>query len=67
MVHTHNPQFELRFESLFLTGRGFSFPCDPAGKVDLNGMSERARSNYMRAQSMVGRELAVPALRPSRH
>ena len=67
MIHSHRHQFELRFESLFVTGRGYSFPCDRAGRVDLDGLTECARNNYVRAQSMVGRELAVPALRPSQH
>ena len=65
MIDATQPQFELRFQSLFDSGRGFSFPCDPHGQVDLDGLSERARSNYLYARAMVGRELAVPAMRPS--
>jgi hypothetical protein len=59
-------QFELRFQSLFDSGRGYSFPCDPEGHVDLNQLSDRARSNYLYARVVVGRELAVPAVRPIR-
>jgi hypothetical protein len=62
---TTNPtpsDFQLRFRSLFDAGRGFAFPCDREGQVDLERLSERARSNYMRARDMVGRELAVPAV-----
>jgi hypothetical protein len=55
-------QFELRFQSLFDSGRGFAFPCDPEGHVDLDQMSERARNNYFYARAMVGRELTVPAV-----
>jgi len=58
-------QFELRFQSLFDSGRGYAFPCDPAGHVDLDQLSDRARNNYLYARAMVGRELAVPAVRPS--
>ena len=65
MIDSTKPQFELRFQSLFDAGRGFSFPCGPTGQVDLDGLSERARNNYLYARAMVGRELAVPALRPS--
>ncbi len=65
MIESTKPQFELRFQSLFDAGRGFSFPCGPTGQVDLDGLSERARNNYFYARAMVGRELAVPALRPS--
>ena len=52
--------FQLRFQSLFASGRGFAFPCDPQGHVDLDRMSERARNNYFYARAMVGRELATP-------
>ena len=58
-------RFELRFQSLFDSGRGFAFPCDPEGQVDLDQLSDRARHNYLYARAMVGRELAVPAVRPS--
>jgi hypothetical protein len=59
-------QFELRFQSLFDPGRGFAFPCDPKGRVDMDRLSDRARNNYLFARAMVGRELAVPAVSPSR-
>lgn len=65
MIDPTQPQFELRFQSLFDSGRGYAFPCDPTGHVDLDSLSERARNNYLYARAMVGRELAVPALRPS--
>jgi hypothetical protein len=58
---THN-QFQLCFRSLFQSGRGFSFPCDPQGRVDMDLLSERARNNYLFARAMVGRDLAVPAV-----
>lgn len=56
------PQFQLCFRSLFHSGRGFSFPCDPHGRVEMDHLSERARNNYLFARAMVGRELAVPAV-----
>lgn len=55
--------FELRFSSLFDEGRGFSFPCDERGNVDLDALSERARANYFFARSVIGRELQVPRVR----
>jgi hypothetical protein len=58
-------QFELRFQSLFDSGRGFAFPCDPKGWVDLDRLSDRARNNYLYARAMVGRELSVPAVQCS--
>lgn len=59
------PGWELRFESLFVEGRGVSFPCNAAGQVDLSALSERARANYLRAQAVVGREYRTPAVLPS--
>jgi len=58
--------FELRFTSLLDEGRVLAFPCDPAGRVDLDALSERARSNYFYARAVVGREFARPCVQPSR-
>lgn len=55
--------FELRFTSLFNEGRGFSFPCDSKGAVDIDALSEQARNNYLFARAVVGREVAYPAVR----
>ena len=54
--------FQLCFRSLFDRGRGFAFPCDGEGHVDLDHLSERARNNYFYARAMVGKELDVPAV-----
>ena len=51
--------FQLRFRSLFREGRGYSFPCDAMGNVDLDRLSERTRLNYFFARAMVGRDLHV--------
>lgn len=58
-------EYELRFQSLFDSGRGFAFPCDPKGQVDLDKLSDRARNNYLYARAMVGRELACPDVKPA--
>jgi len=65
MIDSTLTRFELRFQSLFDSGRGYAFPCDPKGQVDLDLLSDRARNNYLYARAMVGRELSVPAVRPS--
>jgi hypothetical protein len=65
MFEATQSQFQLTFRSLFDSGRGFAFPCDPAGHVDLDRMSEKARNNYFYARAMVGRELTVPAVVPA--
>lgn len=56
------PRFEIRFRSLFREGRGFAFPCDATGHVNLDSLSERGRSNYLFARSMVGREFGAPSV-----
>jgi hypothetical protein len=57
--------YELRFQSLFDEGRGYFFPCDAQGHVDIDSLSERARNNYLYARTVIGREFAVPAVQPS--
>jgi len=58
-------RYELRFQSLFHSGRGLSFPCDQSGTVRLETMTEAARASFLRAQQGVGREYASPAVRLS--
>ena len=60
-----NARYELRFQSLFHTGRGLSFPCDRAGEVHWEGMNDVARASFERAQLGVGREYASPHVRLS--
>jgi hypothetical protein len=57
------PRFELRFQSLFDDGRGYAFSCDEAGHVDIDTLSSRARLNYFYARTVIGREVAMPAVR----
>ncbi len=58
--------FELRFTSLFDAGRALAFPCDAAGRVELDSLSESARVNYFYARAMAGHEFAWPAVQPRR-
>lgn len=62
-METRQGKYQLRFQSLF-GGRGYAFPCDAQGHVDLDRLSEQARNNYLYARAMVGRELSVPAVEP---
>ncbi|CAN7448602.1 hypothetical protein LJR084_003023 [Variovorax sp. LjRoot84] len=59
---TTGPRYELRFRSLFQEGRGWAFPCDAAGHVDMDSMSERARNNYMFARALIGIDVAPPCV-----
>ena len=54
--------FILLFRSLLRNGQAFAFACDPQGSVDMDGMSERTRNNYLYARAMIGRELALPSV-----
>jgi hypothetical protein len=55
-------RFELRYRGLFDPGRGFTFPCDALGCVELDRLSERARVNYLFARATVGFDLAAPVV-----
>jgi hypothetical protein len=55
-------EFEVHFRSLLRRGLELIFPCDPAGRVDLDALSDRARANYLFARATVGREYASPAV-----
>jgi hypothetical protein len=58
-----NPMaYELRFHSLSDEGRGYAFPCDPQGHVDMDRLGERALVNYLYARTVIGREFAMPAV-----
>ena len=68
-THSHQAQpstrYELRFQSLFDEGRAFAFSCDEAGHVDIDTLSAQARLNYFYARTVIGREVAMPAVRAS--
>ena len=62
MIESRSSLFQLCFRSLFEPGRGFAFPCDGSGRVDLDSLSQEARNNYLYARAMIGRELSVPEI-----
>lgn len=57
--------YELCFNSLFSDRHSFSFPCDAAGRVDMDSLGERARVNYLYARAMMGLEVSWPDVRPN--
>ena len=63
-AHQRRP-LELFFDSLRDAGRGLSFPCDAAGRVDLDSLSEADRRKYLYARVVTGNELAWPVVRPA--
>lgn len=56
--------FELRFRSLFDSGRALAFACDAQGRIDLDRLSEQARVRYLYARALVGRDFALPEVLP---
>ena len=52
--------YELRFAGLFNPGRGYAFPCDAHGHVDIDSLADRARMNYFYARTVIGREFHAP-------
>jgi hypothetical protein len=64
-AHQLAPTFELRFMSLTNGGRGFAFPCDAGGHVDLDSLTERGRISYFGARALVGREYSFTFVQPA--
>jgi hypothetical protein len=62
---TVNGGYELLFRSLFVEGKALAFPCDAAGHVNIDSLSDAARDNYLYARAVVGREYFFPALQSS--
>jgi len=54
------PDFELTFRSLSHSGKGYAFPCDAAGDVDLDALSEVGRAHYFFARGAVGADFCTP-------
>lgn len=52
----------LRFTSLHDRGRGVTVPCDVAGNVDMDSLTERLLIAYLGARAMVGREYSCPTV-----
>jgi len=55
--------YELHYARLLGVGPSFVFPCDAAGNVEVDSLTERARENYRFAQSAVGVEMSLPTVR----
>ena len=64
-VQISDTRYELRFRSLLDHGRGYSFPCDKDGLVDLDSLGERLLNSYFYARALVGREVAAPTVTQS--
>lgn len=65
MQQLQKDRYELRFQSLHRPGRGYSFPCDARGRVDMDALSDGERHRYLYARAVVGHELSLPAVQRS--
>ena len=45
-------------------GTLFSFPCDAAGLVTMDDLSDGARANYLLARTLIGRDYQLPVVAP---
>jgi hypothetical protein len=54
--------YELRFASLSDRGRGYAFPCDAQGCVDIDALSQLGRTHYLFARAVVGTLLSLPVV-----
>jgi len=61
---TASHQLELRFRALLADGCEYAFPCNAGGHVDLDALGARARNDYFRARTLVGRDFAAPTVQP---
>lgn len=55
-------RYELRFLPLAPHSEALCFPCDAQGHVDMDGLSDFDRREYLYARAVMGRELAMPAV-----
>lgn len=58
-------RYEIRFRSLYRPGRGYTFPCDECGRVDMDALSDCERDSYLYARAIIGMELSLPAVQRS--
>ena len=55
-------RYELRFQSLRDAGCAYVFPCDAAGHVDMDALTDAARESYLFARIAVGHDVCTAAV-----
>lgn len=61
-LHAASSPYYLFFGGLFPTVRSLLIPCDAAGRVAMDDLSERARDNYLFARAVVGCDYRTPVV-----
>ena len=61
-LHSGAPRaaYELRFRNRSGERPAFCFPCDVQGHVDMDGLGDRARNDYLFARTVIGRDVLAP-------
>ena len=62
IVSAEGTDYRLSFSPLRVNGRGFAFPCDASGRVDLDALTDAVRNDYLYARAMIGREVGAPSV-----
>ena len=62
IISRESATYELRFQSLHDAALAYVFPCDAAGHVDMDGLTETARENYFFARIAIGHDVFAPAV-----
>jgi hypothetical protein len=55
-------RFKLYFAAACPGGHDYAFPCDQHGRVDLDALPERERTEYFFARALIGRDVARPVV-----
>ena len=58
-------RFELVFASFYRQGHALTFPCNESGDVNTDSLPLAARRNYADVCARVGRDYALPLVRPT--
>ena len=65
---SESANYELRFQSLHDAGHAYVFPCDAAGHVDMDALTDTARENYLFARIAVGHDVPTrPVIVATQH
>jgi hypothetical protein len=62
MQSVSDAHYQLRYAPLERETPALEFPCDVHGRVELDGLSDRARVDYLFARAVVGLLFARPAV-----
>lgn len=62
-LQLEQPGYELHFESLDGTARGFALPCDARGQVDMDRLESTVLHHYLFARAVIGKMFRLPTVK----